>query len=254
MKILFLGDTHGDISAWHDAIFTAKENEIGTIVQLGDFGYWEHTEKGYEFIQTVSMSLRLSNINGYFIDGNHENHTMLRHNYTETNDEGFVIVRQNLLYIPRGHRWVWDGVKFLGLGGAYSIDKNSRREGSSWWPEEMITTGEAYRAVEGGYVDVMLSHDAPAYVPLNRIIPGFFKDDQNTYQNRKLLQQVVEHTHPKRLFHGHYHHRYDFDLIDTWGRTKVVGLNCNNAYPEAYLVQKPWQFDRMIYIYDTENN
>lgn len=41
-----------------------------------------------------------------------------------------------------------------------SVDREYRTEGRDWWPNEAPTDGDADLAIQGGPVDLMISHDA----------------------------------------------------------------------------------------------
>lgn len=234
MKVLFAGDTHGDLMHCFNLIDLAKKEDCDAIVVLGDFGYWEHTNWGIEFLDALNERLNSKKIDLFFIDGNHENHTMLRYMYVDGNDDPMPEVRNRIKYIPRGTRFTWDGVSFLALGGAYSIDVANRLEGSSWWPEEMITQSEIMKCGDEK-VDVLLSHDAPAEVPIDRIFPSFHKNDSNTYSNRQMLQAVVDDVDPNWVLHGHYHYRYNHDVPSE--KRKIVGLGANvGPFHDSYVV------------------
>jgi Icc-related predicted phosphoesterase len=226
MKILFLGDTHGQAGWVKYAIRHARDAGVETIMQVGDFGYWEHTGAGRAYLDNVQSLLGYSGVDLYWVDGNHENHTMLRATY-QPDETGFVPIRGRLFYAPRGHRWIWDGVSFLALGGAYSIDKAYRQEGESWWAEELITPEEAQAASEGGHADVMVTHDVPTGV-----IPwdtnGGWDRKKDVFPlsaaNRTLLRDVFDVVKPKLLVHGHYHNTYTAELAGC----QIRGLGCDD--------------------------
>lgn len=238
MNLMLAGDTHGQLQHWQYLIGQATQIPVKRIFVLGDFGYWEHQDDRY--LHKLSRMLRHEGITCYFLDGNHENHPLLWEKYTETDDEGFVIVRDNILYSPRGHRWTWDGVSFLSLGGAHSVDKNDRIEGKSWWPTETITEDDVKLASVGGKVDVLLSHDAPAHVDIGTYMYSAGKSfsmkfDNDTKLNRERLHEVVVATSPKYIFHGHWHLRYMDDRFHLDGhRVRVEGLDCHNTFKDSW--------------------
>lgn len=153
------------------------------------------------------------NMQLYFVDGNHENFDMLFEK--RFNDDGTRFVRDRITYLPRGYRWNWRGVSFLALGGAKSIDIRYLTEGKNWWPQETITPEDVARSIEGGPVDILVSHDSPASAP-NSIV-----DDVDSQLNamrrfgpnivrlctehRKVLQKVTDVVVPRFIVHGHYH-------------------------------------------------
>lgn len=241
MKILLAGDTHADLFWWDHLIAAAKQFECELIFQLGDFGYFENIPVYREYLDELSVMLREADIDAYWLDGNHDNHPLLWKKHKPKAD-GFATVRPRLRYAPRGHCWTWDGVKFLAVGGAYSIDRADRTLGKSWWAEELTTDEDVVKACSHGFVDVLLSHDAPMGVNIPNIIP----DIALANENRERLREVVVNTLPSVVAHGHYHRRYT-DLIDiplgavkpadelgaytrmAWHRVRVEGYHCNFA-------------------------
>lgn len=254
-KVVFGGDTHGDINQVRWLIDQALMFGAQAVFVLGDFGIWSHLDGGV-FVNRVSEYSGRRGVPVYFLPGNHENYDLLdgyeRDN--ERDEDGFVVLAPGVLYSPRGHRWMWGGVKFLSLGGAYSIDKQPRvmqdwelvkkaeakvdqerhltpKEQyalrfphTSWWPQEEITDEERERAIEGGEVDVMLTHDKPlaSRPDWNR------KNIDECLPNQLQIQKVVDATRPKLLLHGHLHHAYS-DTIES-SDTFVKALDCD---PEA---------------------
>lgn len=209
--ICFAGDWHGNTNQARNTIMRAVTDECKAIIHVGDFGIWSNDSK---FLHKVDRMLTERNIVLYFVDGNHENFDKL-YEYPIIED-GTRQVRSHIFHLPRGFRWEWDGITFLALGGAASIDKNFRREGESWWPEELITEEDVLKAQEGGKVDVMITHDSPEGVP-NPITDDVFGQMkaamtfgydvlETCNSHRKTLKRVTDITTPRILFHGHYHH------------------------------------------------
>lgn len=228
--ILFVGDSHGDLGFLQWAVDRAVQYNADHIVQVGDFGYWEHTYTGKVFLDKLDSYLESKNHKIHWIDGNHENHTKLRADYSPRED-GMIEVRPNIIHIPRGTRWVWGGKTFLGIGGAYSVDKEFRTEGESWWPEEMITEEEVVRCAEGGLADVVVAHDVPMFVDLSYHLWSLGVKPWGWYgesvENRSRLTEVFDAVGPKLFVHGHYHLAY----TSTINGCQFVGLDANvNQY------------------------
>lgn len=254
-KVILGGDTHGDKDHVFWLIKKAEEEGAQAVFVLGDFGIWSHFDGG-AFVRHVSNRVSRTGISVYFLPGNHENYDLLEQ-YEKANErtkDGFVVIEPGVFYSPRGHRWTWSGVKFLSLGGAYSIDKPYRvmqdqgirtraqvrqmnsdklteRERYalqfphlSWWPQEEINDEERDRAIEGGEVDVLLTHDKPlvAKPRWNR------KNIPECVPNQEQIQRVVDATKPSLLVHGHLHFAYEDKIQST--DTFVKGLDCD---PEA---------------------
>lgn len=273
MKVLGIGDTHGDTSSiCNIAIPIAKKNGCEIIVQEGDFGYHEHAHDGVRFLNKVSKCLVRDGITMYWLDGNHENHPLLWEKYGPSGPFGFYEIRPNLWYMPRGSVFKLGHVTCLALGGAFSIDKHWRlmkeleRRGhrvgmyssygvtdmmdssvkewaknveghTYWWPTEMITHEQAKlakkNAAEQGPIDIMFTHDVPDGID----VPGIHSQEKwkypETWQNRGLLREVFDVAQPKLLVHGHYHVRY----------TGKLPLKPNEAKLEGGLLE--WDYCRV---------
>jgi calcineurin-like phosphoesterase family protein len=208
--LLLAGDVHGSFSQMEKAIRYAKDLGIDTVFQVGDFGIW-HNDK--PFLNQCQHLLHQWDMQLLFIDGNHENFPRLYEG--KVLEDGTRFVRENITHIPRGYRWEWKGLTFLALGGAASIDRKHRREGRSWWPEELITVEDIIKSQEGGPVDVMFTHDSPSTAPNSitddyygqREAIRYFGEDALAYctDHRERLAEVTNVTTPRLLIHGHYH-------------------------------------------------
>ena len=229
---MFLGDTHGNYG-WvrHIVLPEAERSGVDLILQLGDWGFmWPGNDKYRE----LSAILEATGIPMWFIDGNHDDHPRLRdyvRQYANTDPGPGAQITPMLRYLPRGERFELDGVSFLALGGAYSVDKHYRTEGISWWREEEILYAEAMKAIEGGPVKVMLTHDLPWGVELAWDRKIQFPD---ATPNRKMVREVVDEVRPKWLFHGHMHFRQTSLLPLAGGHmVRVESLNCDSPHGET---------------------
>lgn len=217
MKILFLGDSHGDSLFIQAACRFASEHGIDKIVQLGDFGVWfRHGE--WAFGRSVHKSVETYGVPLYFVRGNHEDGNALdRFRLNGLFDaDGFHILSPtekygNIRLIPDGHVWVWGGLSFGGFGGAVSIDQDRRIEGFSWWPNEVPDQQAVSRLSK---VDVLITHDSTELPPADG-----FKIDEQSRQSRASVQRAVEESRPLLHMHGHYHLnvRYVVRGVRTYG-------------------------------------
>ena len=211
-KIMVAGDWHMNTNHAYWCFQIAKNNDIDIILQLGDFGYWEHSPWGKEFLDALEDLSKKFGIEVFWIDGNHENHELLRSRYLK--NVHIVRIRKGVYHIPRGETWEWDGVKFLAMGGAYSIDKDSRFHGVDWWPEETIKYGDIMRGMDAGKVDILVSHDVPAGGPLDEMLKSVgYKHDADSKAQRELLRELCFVAQPDLILHGHYHHRYSGEIV-----------------------------------------
>lgn len=123
---------HGSLGFARQVMRRAADDGCSAVLQLGDFGYWEHEHDGVEYLDKVSRLAVDTGVPLHFIDGNHENHHMLRRLYGPGGErhaptaEGFWAVRDHVSYVSRGTRWTWAGKQLMGLGGAYSVDLAGR--------------------------------------------------------------------------------------------------------------------------------
>jgi DNA repair exonuclease SbcCD nuclease subunit len=227
MKIMVLGDTHGNTRWLMNKVTVANDHDADRILQCGDFGIWDHTEEGVRFLDTVNHRCRETGVKVYFIPGNHENYDRLdwyaRENPRE--HDKFVYIRSHILYIPRGTSWQWGKTRFVGVGGAVSIDKEYRTFGESWWPQEQLTDDEVdslrNRRIYG---DVLVTHDSPSIAPFGHRT----KNDIDSQIHRMRMNEVGKIVRPKFWFHGHYHTWMpDYTFRHDYGTARVFGLNCD---------------------------
>ena len=203
-RVLLTGDVHAN-GEWavHHVLKTARRNKVQLILQVGDLSVWPGI-RGKRFLDDVDHESGLARIPWHFIDGNHEDFDQLL--AYPIGEDGRRIVRQHILHLPRGFRWSWAGRSFLALGGAGSIDRDSRLPGRSWWPEETITDEDVRECISGGPVDVLIAHDAPADLHLTS---GWGRPPEDILvdleASRGRLQHVVDACRPMLLVHGHWH-------------------------------------------------
>jgi predicted phosphodiesterase len=225
--IVVAGDWHGDISWVSHALRMAKAEGIDTIVQVGDFGYWEHEKEGVYYLDKMNENAALRGVNIVWLDGNHENHTLLHQRYAdaEKSDEGFWKIRDHVWYSPRGNAWDWWGKRLMTLGGAFSIDRQWRVFEKSWWPGEVITPEQEALAISQGKIDYFFTHDSPTNIPME-----LFKNDYDSQANRAAVSRVAEACRPSVWFHGHYHRKMDYSYPEYDPFVRVVGLQMNGEY------------------------
>lgn len=172
MSIVITGDTHGTFDIGKVVrYFNEHEDEYTQddyLIICGDVGICGFSAAYEANTRAVFRSLPVTTL---FIDGNHENFEQLNSYAVEQWNGGKVhIIEDNMIHLMRGQIFKIDGLKFFTFGGAYSIDKMSRAEGISWFPEE-IPSREEYEEgwknleKEDFQVDYILTHTAPRDVP-----------------------------------------------------------------------------------------
>lgn len=162
--IYLTGDLHG---AEHSNRITEYEKLSAgdTIIVLGDFGIpWNMNGTDRYAINKLSqMPYTIA-----FVDGNHENYTLLNNYPLELWNGGMVhCIADNILHLMRGEVYTIEGNMFLAAGGAASIDKGIRVPYQSWWPDELWSskdTARIYKAAISMPIDYVLAHTAPLSV------------------------------------------------------------------------------------------
>lgn len=226
MKVLLVGDTHGDAKFIASINKCAKTHGATYIVQLGDFGY--------DFDANALTSIRAwldadERRRWLWLDGNHDHHDYIRTEICKGKHPKKPVkhFHDRMFYCPRGSTLKIGSKTVLFLGGAVSVDFHRRQQGVNWWPQESLSTADVHRAIDNGHkADILLSHDAPA----NSALRGWlreqgYKIDKASEQNRKAVLSVMDKTPVCEVYHGHYHRYYDTQLHDVW----ITGLGANYA-------------------------
>jgi len=186
VSILFSGDFHAN-AVNELGLITKKSlvqkyrrdmyNTIKYHVILGDGGFmWPGNEKSDLFNYKV-LACRPFPI--LCVIGNHEPILGMK-NLAEADigigetvyqikDEPFVA------YLKRGKVYTIEGIKFLVLGGALSIDKRWRKPGISWWEQEYWSEKEkkdVFKLLKTeNTFDFVISHTGPYHI--NQILFGY---------------------------------------------------------------------------------
>lgn len=208
--IYFTGDTHG---GYRSIIKFANRFHLlrtDVIVILGDAGY-----NYYGGERDAEAKLHLSHVKPTIlcIHGNHEIRPANIPSYKTKEWNGGIVWYEeeypNLLFAKDGELYALNGLNYLAIGGAYSVDKHLRiRRGAGWWEDEQ-PSDETKRYVEeqirAHKVDVILSHTCPRkYIPTEVFLPMV---DQSTVDNSTeiWLDQIEESVNYKAWFCGHWH-------------------------------------------------
>jgi hypothetical protein len=262
-----MGDVHGNTRHTVAAIARMCEllPEPRIILQAGDFGVYPETgtfEWAGEivhvqtFLEAVEEVLKAGNAELWFVDGNHEDHHLLRRHQQLVSDFGVpygnpvrLAPSHHITWLPRGYRWEWHGRTWLALGGAVSVDKLLRTEGKDWFPEEAITDEQEAAVIAGGPADIMLTHDAPVDAPLRLIRPApvaWQPMIPAADAHRERMQRICEAVKPSWLFHGHYHQEGASVVQTAWGRCEFTALHmdgCQHNWGVLDLVTMKWTWD-----------
>jgi DNA repair exonuclease SbcCD nuclease subunit len=226
--IWITGDTHGGFQRFGTKYFPKQRdmNRDDYTVVTGDFGgVWARTPEEAYWLDWLEEKPFTT----LFVDGNHENFTMLNELPVHEWHGGKVhYIRPHVLHLMRGQVFEINGITFFTMGGAASHDIQDgildpeapgfereywfkrrtrqmfRVKGVSWWPEEMpsdVEYEEAVRNLEAANwkVDCILTHCAPTSIL--KKLDGDYTPDRLT----DFLETVKQGCQFDYWFLGHYH-------------------------------------------------
>jgi len=222
MKIIVCGDVHCN---WGQLNTLINNHKPDIILQCGDFGWWPHIHNKYwnkeDTKRYNQYGIKNKNTIIYWCDGNHENHEDI---IIQKNNNIFDFVGNNIIYQPRGSIITLpDNRTVLFFGGAMSIDKNRRVEGSSWWRQELPTLSDMYYMEEqllklNRNIDIVISHTAPSLF-IKQLGHMNGKERDSTCQ---FLDFILNNYNPKYWYFGHFHRtKNGYDKGCKW-----FALNC----------------------------
>lgn len=205
--IYVTGDTHidQDIHKLGSRAFpeSKKMTKNDYVIICGDFGgVWSADRKDNYWLNWLEKK-RFTTL---FLDGNHENFDALSQYETRSWNGGEVqFIRPSVIHLMRGYVYRLDGLDIFTLGGGHSTDRSIRREGVSWWPQEMPDAQELLRArqnlaLHDNQVDFILTHDAPLSLAM-RINPAKTVGDRLMPFLEELKNTVVY----RHWYFGHLH-------------------------------------------------
>lgn len=227
-KILVTGDIHGtyDIGPIQN-YFAGREDEYTKddyLIICGDvcvcgFSARESRETR-EFLSNLPVTV-------LFVDGNHENHPMLgEYPVDEWNGGKVHMISDDIIHLMRGQVFDIDGRTFFTFGGAYSIDRDERIEGVSWFREELPSEQEyreGWKNLErvGFAVDYIITHTAPSEVAAYL----GFGDYEEAMRQQDIFQEYIDETEFGHMFFGHYHIDEDVEDVFHCLMDRVVDLD-----------------------------
>ena len=214
-----IGDTHGHYGDTKKALekILAFDPTITTLYQLGDFNYgFDHADIPIRdtcmYTRRVSNWCELNNVMLHFISGNHENHERL-HRITGYDRHagigGMYRVDTAVKWVAPG-TWVRD-LNMLCLGGAFSIDVESRTKGVDWWEEEELSEAEIELAMCSA-PKIVLTHDIPTWSKHSFTRHATFSYGEELQRraidHSKQIDRVLNVVKPRLTIHGHLHVSY----------------------------------------------
>lgn len=191
-EVVCIGDVHGK-TGQYQKIIRQKYLDTPTI-QLGDMG-----------IGFPETGLHKMADHHKWFRGNHDNPAKCRKTHNYMGDYGYD--------------WQRD---IFWLAGAFSIDREWRVAGVSWWPDEELSYNELSMAIDlYGQVQpkFVVSHEAPARAGramLDTLMGPYFSAKAECCMSRtsEALQQMFQLHQPKEWVFGHYHVNRSFYVGD----------------------------------------
>jgi predicted phosphodiesterase len=209
MSIYVTGDTHGRLDIGKLYNFCDNNPKLTRddyVIIVGDFGgvmsekYLEQDLQAYADMPFTVL----------FVDGNHENFDMLNSYPVSTWKGGKVHrIKDNIIHLMRGQVFTIEGKTFFTFGGATSVDKYNRKEGVSWWRQEMpsyaeLDEGIANLELHGNEVDYIITHScgerALMYPPLRTASFQYGR-----YPENQMLAYFEDRIKFKHWYFGHIH-------------------------------------------------
>ena len=211
--IYVTGDTHIpiDVSKLNATNFPQQKEmtKDDHLIICGDFGaIWDGGKEDF-FWQNW---LDTRNFTTLFVDGNHENFPML-YEYPLIDYKGGKVhkIKDSVYHLMRGEVFTIEDKKFFAMGGASSHDKEFRKSGVSWWPEELPSEKEYKNATDNldannREVDYIITHCAPISIQA-RLAPDYAVDGLINFFEY-IYESDIKYT---KWYFGHYHDDVDID-------------------------------------------
>ena len=221
--VYLTGDTHGQFKNFENIRKFCKEHNTtieDVLIILGDAGI--NFEDSFLDPQKKKFLSKIP-VTFLCIHGNHECRPehILTYNLEEW-DDGLVYKEEdypNILFAKDGEIYNIEGLKYIAIGGAYSVDKEYRLlMGWSWWKDEQPseeTKKYTQNQLEKNNwnIDVVLSHTVPLkYEPVEMFLPGInqSKVDKST---EEWLDKIESRLSYKKWYAGHYHCEKSIDRL-----------------------------------------
>ena len=187
--MIFIGDIHGRF-----AQYLQLRAQFSDTFQVGDFGFG--------FPDSMDVAVVPEDPHHRFIRGNHDNPEICRQHPNCLPDYGY-----------------FDDMQLFFVSGAFSIDKQYRIPGVSWWEDEelsmlMLTDViTRYKEIKPRY---MVSHDCPKTAQIHMFPRSLSRNYPNV--TKAALQEMYECHQPEIWVFGHWHEMKISDV----GSTKFV--------------------------------
>jgi hypothetical protein len=210
------GDLHGEMGMSRLSNKNIRLTKDDVLLQTGDFGLlWYSFPSPSEKYWLAWLEKKPFTF--CFIDGNHENHEMLeRLEVVDFCGGKAGKVRSNIYHLKRGEIYTIQDIKIFTFGGADSVDKLHRKEGISWWRNEVASYSEmehGFKNIDNnnGEVDIVITHTLPNFLVKQIQRVDKFNDPTSAY-----LDEVSRRLKFTKWYTGHFH------IDETFGKFTIV--------------------------------
>jgi|14_taG_2_1085336.scaffolds.fasta_scaffold61413_2 DNA repair exonuclease SbcCD nuclease subunit len=201
--MIIVGDTHGNFG-YLEYLF---KNMTGlNLFHVGDFGMGDNIVNGGITLKRLDAKLNATNNTMWVIRGNHDNPAFW------TGDHMY----DNIKLIPDYTVVEAEGKRFLGVGGAISVDRVPRLDGIGFfWPDELFVL-DREKLAEMRDIDVVVTHTAPHFthpVGINGFVRSYAEDDPMLIQElakerldlTEMYDILKENNTITDWLYGHFH-------------------------------------------------
>lgn len=198
--LVFLGDHHGD---WRELFFRIQMLKLKDcyIVSVGDCGIgFESRERQIKQVKMLNEEFKTNDIYFKAIRGNHDDPSYFK-------GENRICL-ENFELIEDYSTFEYNTKKIQLIGGAISIDRTGRQEGSSYWREEAVV----FDKDKCKKSDILVTHTAPSHCfpqTFNEIVYGWAREDANLIEDltkeRALMDEIFNLCAPRMHLYGHFH-------------------------------------------------
>ena len=214
MTVYVTGDVHGR-TEYGSSRFAFKSWPLGrtltrddAVIVAGDFGFvWDGSNAEKYWLDWFESKPWTT----CFVDGNHENHHALAELPVREWNGGLVHeARPHVLHLMRGEVYDIAGTTVLTMGGAASNDRQYRREGRNWWPEEIPSVeemGHCRASLDrvGWKVDYVITHTCSTRMLSPTLYPAPGWNYPAVDQLTAFFDELEDHLDYKRWYYGHFH-------------------------------------------------
>lgn len=208
----------GDVHGYHEKLVNLC-NEAEYSLCVGDIGF------SYNYLK-VNLGL-----NSYLLGGNHDNYTRKtccngcdvceKRGYTFPLQTKHFLKDYGILEIP-------EFKPIFYVRGAWSIDRDFRIAGVSWWEDEELTYQQCVHAIEK-YEEIkpefVVTHTCPRnvipYIPFN----SEFGDKIYQTRTEQMLENMYEIHQPKIWIFGHFHKTWNKEFVHP-SSSKITNFFC----------------------------